>query len=179
MMQYNCHPKDDAPPRRVAVPDSQGRFIWRPAIENDMSAKNQGEREQPLTKLVSDLGHWLGRLNREGLRRRGEGSDDPDQVVTASVELEEFREPAKAIIIWLELRGRDTDAAEVDDAMADLRETARHYDAGELQPVFIERSDEPVSPLDQFIEAASRAAGRLEDLDGTIPASVWRGYDDA
>jgi hypothetical protein len=144
-----------------------------------MSVKDQDEREQPLTKLVSDLSRWISVLTRDGLRRRGEGSDDPDQSVTTCAELERFREPAKAIIVWLEVRGRDADAAEVDDAMAGLRETARYYDAGELQPLFCDRSDEPLSPLDQLIEVATRAAGRLEDLDGTIPAGVWQGFGDA
>lgn len=144
-----------------------------------MNVKTQGEPQQPLTQLVSDLGRWISGLNRDGLRRRGEGSDDPDQTATVCAELEPFREAAKAIIVWLELRGRDADAAEVDDAMAGLRETARHYDAGELQPLFTERSDEPLSPLDQLIEAATRAAGRLEDLDGTIPTGVWQGFGDA
>lgn len=144
-----------------------------------MSVKHKREREQPLTQLVSDLGNWVGILHRVGLRHRGEGLDDPDRDVRASDELEQFRVPAKAIIVWLELRGRGADAVEVDDAMAALRETARRFDAGELQPVFSERTDVPVSPLDQLIEAATRAAGRLEDLDGTIPTSVWQGFGDA
>lgn len=148
-------------------------------IENDMSVRNQGEREQPLTQLVSDLGRWISRLNREGLRRPGEGPDDPDQTATACAELDPFREPAKAIIVWLELRGRDADAAEVDDAMACLRETARRYDAGGPEPVYDERADEHLSPLDLLIDAASEAAGRLEDLDADIPQDIWQGFGDA
>ncbi|HRX83505.1 MAG TPA: hypothetical protein P5572_00640 [Phycisphaerae bacterium] len=126
-----------------------------------------------------ELYDWIGRVRGSGLLLRREGFDDPAQAVRAVDELGQFREPAKAIIVWLELHGRDTDAAEADDAMAGLRETARQYDAGELQSLFSERSDEYFDPLDQLIEAASRAAGRLEDLDGTIPHTLWRGFGDA
>lgn len=133
----------------------------------------------PLTRLVLQLSDWLELRRRVGLRRRGEGADDPDQDVHASDELEQFREPAKAIIVWLELRGRDVDAAEVDDAMASLRETARQYDAGELRPVLDERADEHLTPLDLLIQAASEATARLEDLDAEIPFDVWPGFGDA
>lgn len=92
--------------------------------------------------------------------------------------MERFREPAKAIIIWLELCGRDADAAEVDDATASLREVARRFDASELKPVLDERAGEH-SPLDLLIQAASETAGRLEDLDADIPSDVWRGFSDA
>jgi len=144
-----------------------------------MSDATPAPSDAPLTQLVLELNAWVETLGRFGLRRRGEGPDDPDCLVRASDELEQFREPAKAIIVWLELRGRDADAAEADDAIAGLRETVQQYDAGELQPLFSEQSDEPFDPLDQLIESASRAAGRLEDLDGLIPASVWQGFGDA
>lgn len=72
---------------------------------------------QPLAQLARELAAWAHLLRSGGLRR-GDGPDDPGQDVRASDELERFREPAKAIIIWLELCGRDADAAEVDDAMA-------------------------------------------------------------
>ncbi|RMH69895.1 MAG: hypothetical protein D6685_00695 [Bacteroidetes bacterium] len=63
--------------------------------------------------------------------------------------------------------------------MASLREIARHYDTGQLQPMLDEWADEPVTPLDQLIEATSEAAGRLEDLDGEIPPTIWQGFGDA
>lgn len=118
-------------------------------------------------------------MHRIGLRHRSEGWDDPGQDVVAADELERFRGPAKAIIIWLELCGRDADAAEVDDAMAGLRETARRFDTGGLEPVFDDRSDEHLSPVDLLIQAASETASRLEDLDADIPSDVWQGFGDA
>jgi len=144
-----------------------------------MSDATPAPSDAPLTRLVLELNAWVETLGLFGLRRRGEGPDDPDCLVRASDELEQFREPAKAIIVWLELRGRDEDAAEADDAIAGLRETAQQYDGGELQSLFSERSDAPFDPLDQLFESASRAAGRLEDLDGTIPDAVWQGFGDA
>jgi len=89
-----------------------------------MSTASQSRFVEPLTQLVQDFTAWVGILRRVGLRRRGEGADDPDRDVRASDEIEQFRAPAKAIIVWLELCGRDADAAEVDDAMAALRDTA-------------------------------------------------------
>jgi hypothetical protein len=134
---------------------------------------------EPLAQLARDMAAWAEILRALGLRRRGEGPDDSGRDVRASGELEQFRSPAKAIIVWLELHGRDADAAEVDDAMAALRETARRFDSGELQPVFDERTDEHLSPLELLIQAASEATGRLEDLDDEIPQDVWQGFGDA
>lgn len=128
---------------------------------------------EPLAQLARDLAAWDDVLRGRGLRRRGEGPDDPNQDVRASAELEPFREPAKAIIVWLELHRRDADAAEIDDAMATLRETARRFDSGD------ERADEHPSPLDLLIEVASQTASRLEDLDAEIPQHVWQGFGDA
>lgn len=141
-----------------------------------MSTASQPRFSEPLTQFVRDLAGWLTLLRQRGLLRRGEGPDDPDQDVHASDELEQFRGPAKAIIVWLELHGRDADAAEVDDAMAALRETARRFDTGELKPIFDECADEHLSPLDLLIQAASETAGRLEDLDANIPSDVWQGF---
>ncbi len=144
-----------------------------------MSTASQSRFREPLRQLVQDFTDWVSTLRRVGLRRWGEEPDDADQDVRASDELERFRGPAKAIIIWLELCGRDADAAEVDDAMTALRETARRFDAGELKPLFDERADEHLSALDLLIQAASKTAGRLEDLDAEIPSDVWLGFGDA
>jgi|GEM_PF-2197077 hypothetical protein len=144
-----------------------------------MSPASQFRFREPLTQLVQDFNAWVSTLQRVGLRRRGEGPDDPDQDARAFDELEQFREPAKTIIIWLELCGRDAEAAEVDDAMAALREAARHFDTGELKPVPDNRGEEHFSPLDLLIEAASETANRLEDLDAGIPQHVWQGFGDA
>lgn len=144
-----------------------------------MSTASQSRFREPLTRLVQDFTAWVSILRRVGLRRRGEGPDDPDQNAAATRELERFREPAKAIIIWLELCGRDADAAEVDDAMGDLRDTARRFDACELKPVLGEVTDEHLSPLDFLIHAASDTASRLEGLDADIPSDVWQGFGDA
>lgn len=144
-----------------------------------MSTAGQSPCREPLTQLVQDFIAWVSMLRGVGLRRRGKGRDDSDRDVRASDELERFREPAKAIIIWLDLCGRDADAAEVDDAMTALRETARRFDAGELEPVLDERADEHLSPLELLIEAAETTASRLEDLDGEIPSDVWQGFGHA
>lgn len=144
-----------------------------------MNTASQSRFREPLTQLVQEFADWVSILRRVGLRRRCEEPDDPDQDVRATDELERFREPAKAIIVWLELCGRDADAAEVDDAMAALRETARRFDTGELKPVLNEHADEHVSPLDLLIQAASETASRLEDLDADIPSDVWQGFGDA
>ncbi len=144
-----------------------------------MNTASQVRFPEPLAQFVRDLAGWVSVLRQTGLRRRDEGPDDLEQAVRATDELERYRAPAKAIIIWLELCGRDADAAEVDDAMAGLRDVARHFDTGEFKPVFVERADEHLSPLDLLIQAASEAAGRLEDLDADIPSEVWQGFGDA
>lgn len=140
---------------------------------------NENAPQTPLARLVSQSHDWVATLQRLGLVRRGESPDDPSQPVSATSEVEQFRQPAKDIIVWLELRRREIEAAEVDDALAALREVARAYDAGELQPEFPARADEPLTPLDQLIEAAQDTVGRMEDLLDEIPAAIWKGFDDA
>jgi hypothetical protein len=144
-----------------------------------MGKLNETDCREPLTQLRRDVGEWIDFLRRSGLPRWGDGPDDPDQDIRASEELERFRAPAKAIIIWLELCGRVADAAEVDDAMAASREAARRFDTGELKPLFDDRADEHLSPLEMLIKVAEETASRLEDLDADIPSDVWQGFGDA
>lgn len=67
----------------------------------------------------------------------------------------------------------------MDGAPAALRAVARAYDAGELHPVFPAYADEPLTPLDQLIEAAQDTVGRLEGLLDETPVAIWQGFDDA
>jgi hypothetical protein len=141
--------------------------------------QNENAPQTSLARLVSRLHDWVATLHRVGLVRRGEGPDDPSQPVSATSEVKQFRQPTKDIIVWLELRGCEIEAAVVDDAMAALRDVARAYDAGELQPESAARAAEPLTPLDQLIEAAQATVGRLEDLLDELPAAIWQGFDDA
>lgn len=141
--------------------------------------QNESTPQTPLARLVTRLHDWVAALHRVGPVRRGEGPDDPDQPAAAVAEVEQFRQPAKDIIVWLELRGCSIEAAAVDDALAALREAARAYDAGELRPESAALADEPLTPLDQLIESAHATVGRLEDLLDELPAAIWQGFDDA
>lgn len=58
-----------------------------------MSAASQSRFREPLMQLVRDLSDWISVVKRIGLRRRGEGPDDPDRNVRASDELERSRRP--------------------------------------------------------------------------------------
>ncbi len=136
-------------------------------------------RYDPLTRLVIGLEDCANTLQRFGLMREGEGPDDPSQPVSATSEVEQFRQSAKDIMVWLELRGREVDAGEVDDAMSELYGVAHAYDTGELRDEFSRYEDEPFTPLDQLTEAVNNAAGRLADLVDSIPSVVWQGFDDA
>ncbi|MBD3291350.1 MAG: hypothetical protein GF393_00390 [Armatimonadia bacterium] len=144
-----------------------------------MAKDSDDSRYDPLTRLVIGLKGCADTLQRFGLTRAGEGPDDPSQPISATSELEQFRQPAKDIIVWLELRGREVDAGEVDDAMSELYGVAHAYDAGELRDELSRHEDAPLTPLDQLIEAVNSAAGRLEDLVDSIPNVVWQGFTDA
>lgn len=133
----------------------------------------------PLTHLssaVADACDQLGRMGKRAFERAGERDEPVDAVEYVGP----FRDAAANLIVWLEIKGRSADADEVDDAIASMLEVARAYDRGELQAWLPddERAG-PVEPLDQLVDAMRAAAGRLEDLDGEIPAEVWEGYDDA
>ena len=133
----------------------------------------------PLTRLftsVADTCDHFGRLGKRAFER----SDQHDDPVNAVAYIGPFRNAAADLIVWLEIKRRSDDAGEVDDAIASMLEVARAYDRGDLQAWLPddERAG-PVEPLDHLVDTIRAAAGRLEDLDGEIPAEVWEGYDDA
>lgn len=133
----------------------------------------------PLVDLLLAISEASDRLDR-----RGEWlfapTDERDDPIDAFDYVGPYQDAAADLIVWLEIRGRSDDADEIDDAIASMLEVARAYDRGELQAWLPddERAG-PVEPLDQLVDSMRAAAGRLEDLDGEIPAEVWEGYDDA
>lgn len=135
--------------------------------------------QSPLADLLLAIKDASGQLSRNG-ERLFEPADDRDEPIDAVEYVGPFRNAAADLIVWLEVKGRSREAGEIDDALASMLEVARAYDRGELQAWLPddERAG-PVEPLDQLVDAMRAAAGRLEDLDGEIPAEVWEGYDDA
>lgn len=133
----------------------------------------------PLVDLILAIKDASERLSRNG-EQLFEPADDRDEPIDAVEYVGPFRNAAADLIVWLEVKGRSQEAGEIDDALASMLEVARAYDRGELQAWLPddERAG-PVEPLDQLVDAMRAAAGRLEDLDGEIPAEVWEGYDDA
>lgn len=133
----------------------------------------------PLTRLYTSVAATCDQIGRLG-KRAFERSDQRDEPVNAVEYVGPFRNAAADLIVWLEIKGRPDDAGEIDDAIASMLKVARAYDRGELQAWLPddERAG-PVEPLDRLVDAMRAAAGRLENLDGEIPAEVWEGCDDA
>lgn len=135
--------------------------------------------QSPLADLLLAIKGASGQLSRNG-ERLFEPADDRDDPIDAVEYVGPFRSAAADLIVWLELKGRPDDAGEIDDAITSILEVARALDRGDLQ-AWLPDDDQagPVEPLDQLVAAMRAASGRIEDLDGEIPAEVWEGYDDA
>lgn len=135
--------------------------------------------QSPLADLLLAIKDASERLSRNG-ERLFEPADDRDEPIDAVEYVGPFRNAAANLIVWLEIKGRSADADEVDDAIASMLLVARAYDRGELQAGLPDDDQAgPVEPLAQLVDAMRAASGRIEDLDGEIPAEVWEGYDDA
>jgi len=106
--------------------------------------------------------------------------DDVSDPISASDCMRPLKEDAAAMIVWLEIKGRSSDAGIIDGAITALDQVARAYDHGEIitRPPVNEFA-EPETPVEQLRETVSQTAGRLEDLLNELPEDVWEGYGDA
>ena len=132
----------------------------------------------PLQSVFVSLADWGGQLRVDGFMGQGDSLDDPDMPLYMTEELERFRQPVTDLIVWLEMRGRPTDANIIDDALCQLREVAEQYDGGYLDDLIDPILEEPCGAGEQFLVAVDEASSVLEDMDEEIPEEVWQGFDD-
>lgn len=132
----------------------------------------------PLQRVFVSLADWRRQFYNNGFAGPGDSPDDPDVPLSMTVELERFRQPVADLIVWLEMRGRPTDANVIDDALCQLREVADQYDGGYLSDFIDPKLEEPYGAGELFLAAVAKASSALEDLDEEIPEEVWQGFDD-
>jgi hypothetical protein len=122
----------------------------------------------PLLALMENVGRWARSAGRDEFWR-----DRVEHRMWA----DELRDVAKGIIVWLELRGRDEDAARLEEGIGRLRRAL-----GDLQEA-CEGVYPPEDPRCNdaraaVIDAADRLAGVAEDLDQEVPEEAWEGFFD-
>lgn len=129
-------------------------------------------QQTPLGNLLVSVRNFMDLLthSRAGVIEPPSERDDP---ISVSEALEEVRQPAMDIVVWLEAHRLEEYGAELDDAVASMFEIAVAFDEGSLAPVFSGQSDEPDTPFDQLLSGIELALGRIEDLMDEIPDSVW------
>ena len=134
----------------------------------------------PLVSLVLALSDAEERLRRWGPKwfiPTEERAAGPSRALEY---LRKYRDSAADLIVWLELKGRQIDADEIDDAMAAMFEVAGLYDNEMgLRAYPDNESPEPIVSFDELVDAIVGASSRLEDLLEIVPPEVWEGYDDA
>lgn len=123
----------------------------------------------PLLVLMENINAWCASARGEDFWR---------DTVEHRMWADRLRDEAKGIIIWLELRGQDDAATQLDEAMGAFREAVWSF----------KEACEGVYPADDpgcrdarhaMIDAAGRVSGVAEDLDSELPADVWEGFFDA
>lgn len=90
---------------------------------------------------------------------------------------DQLREEAKGAIVWLELRGRDEAAAQLDEVMGALREAIANLEEA-CEGVYPPDDPRCHDAREAVIETASRVAAAAEDLDQEVPEEVWEGFFD-
>lgn len=125
-------------------------------------------RTTPIGSLANRLGAW---------------SRDPEFFwryrVEQLMELESMRQSAKDITVWLELRGREVDGWEVDDATASVREAARKFDdACSNSAQYPPENISCQNLRDRLIETAQEGVRRLRAVDGDLVDNVFQGFGD-
>jgi len=91
---------------------------------------------------------------------------------------ERLREEAKGIIVWLELRGHNEAASQLDTRMAAFRKAVwefQHACEGTYPPEDSRCRD----MAEVMIHKAELVAGVCEGLDQEVPQDVWEGFLDA
>lgn len=90
---------------------------------------------------------------------------------------ENLRDEGKRIILWLELKGHDDAAAQLDEAMAALRRALWNLQEA-CEGVYPPDESRCVDALEVVVDKASKLAGAAEDLDDEVPEEAWEGFFD-
>jgi len=123
--------------------------------------------QQPLLAFMDRVHKWSASLEGEHFWRMVEPQRGAEQL----------RAEAKDIIVWLELKGQEDAAAQLDDAMAGLRRAVWDFEEA-CEGVYPPEDFRCEEAREAMVEAAGPVEGAAEDLDDEIPPEVWEGFLD-
>lgn len=126
--------------------------------------------------ITSPLRHLADTLSRWSRDAELFWSHRIEQMMT----LEQTRQAAKDIVVWLELHGRQKDAYEVDDAVTLVREAAQEFDYQARHAASYPPDDPQCrGKLERLLETTAEAVSRLNSVDDELPAGTFEGFEDA
>lgn len=123
----------------------------------------------PPYRLLFDLNEWAACTHETFFRR----------CIEQASHLATHRQAAKEITVWLEMRGYNEAAAEIDQASAALNEAWRDFEY-HCDPNVPDAIADPVRrrALELAVEAVSVLSGALEDIADELPEAAWEGFND-
>lgn len=123
--------------------------------------------DNPLLRLLSQLQEW---------HRSAESEAFWNTTTEHQHSAERLCDQTKESVVWLELRGRAKEAALLEAELSDFMDTVWEFGATsrlEYPP----ESSRCRERREEMVEACSRLAGCVEDIDSQLPVSVWEGFD--
>lgn len=127
----------------------------------------------PLLALMDTLGRWAEGVRHEDFWREG---NDVDYVNS----IDEIRQQAKELIVWMELEGLEEEAIRLEAEMQDFRETVWNFKHECDYPSGYPPDDDDCNQRrDEMVEQAEKVAGCAEDLNDDIDSSIWEAFINA
>lgn len=122
----------------------------------------------PLLWILLQLQKWVESAQRESFWQT---------IVEHEMEAEGLHDLTKHALVWLELRGCEEGASEIDESLSEFMDAV--WEFGESTKL-----EYPPDSLrcresqEDMVEACNRLAGRVEDVAGELPGTVWEGFED-
>jgi hypothetical protein len=122
----------------------------------------------PLLWILLQLQKWIESTQSESFWHT---------IVEHEREAESLHDLTKHALVWLELRGREEEASEIDESLSEFMDAV--WEFGESTKL-----EYPPDSLrcresrEDMVEACNRLAGRVEDAASELPGAVWEGFED-
>ena len=122
----------------------------------------------PLLWILLQLQKWIDSAKRESFWQA---------IVEHEMEAEGLHDLTKHALVWLELRGHEEEASEIDESLSEFMDAV--WEFGESTKLeYPPDSFRCRESREDMLEAGNRLAGRVEDAAGELPGAVWEGFED-
>ncbi len=127
----------------------------------------------PLLAFMDTLNRWTAGVRHEDFWREGNDVDYVNYV-------EEIRQQAKELIIWMELKGYEEQAIRLEFEMQAFRQAVWDFKhTCDYSSHYPPDDDDCNQRRDVMAEQAEIVAGCAEDLNDEIDSSIWEAFINA